>query len=125
LRPDFILPTNTTSVAALIGIPYAKWFASGGKAGVEPPASLDPLKRAMALYQQGLRSTEAQRVALGKEIYKLHADQVWSIGVFGFGLVLFALYSSSNKLGNVPNRILNSLVEHSPNNLLSQTFYYK
>jgi peptide/nickel transport system substrate-binding protein len=125
LRPELLLPTNLNTYSGVIGIPYAKWFASQGKDGVEPPASLDPLKQAMRLYEEGLRSPEERRAAIGKEIYKLHADQVWSIGVFGFGLMLFGLYTASNKLGNVPGRIVNSLVERTPSNLLPMTFYYK
>jgi peptide/nickel transport system substrate-binding protein len=125
LRPDPFLPTNTNNYPGMIGIPYAKWFASGGKSGVEPPASLDKLKQAMQLYQQGLQATEAQRVAIGKQLYEMHADQVWSIGVFGFGLMIQGIYEASDKLGNVPRRIRNSLVERTPGNLYSMSFYYK
>jgi len=125
LRPDIFLPTNTTSYPGMIGIPYAKWFASGGKSGQEPPESLDLLKQAMDMYQKGLRASEAERVSLGKRLYEMHADQVWSIGVFGFGLMIFGIYEASDRLGNVPGRIRNSLVERTPNNLTSQTFYYK
>jgi peptide/nickel transport system substrate-binding protein len=125
LRPDVLLPTNTNNFPGMIGIPYAKWFASNGKTGVEPPKSLEPLKQAMALYQKGLRSSEAQRTPLGKEIYKLHADQVWSIGVYGFGLMVAGIYQASNNLSNVPARVINSLSEKTPSNALPMTFYYK
>ncbi|HEX6472852.1 MAG TPA: ABC transporter substrate-binding protein [Streptosporangiaceae bacterium] len=125
LRPDPFLPTNTNNYPGMIGIPYAKWFASGGKKGVEPPKSLDLLKQAMDLYQKGLQAPEAQRVAIGKQLYQMHADQVWSIGVFGFGLMINGIYEASDKLANVPGRILNSLVERTPGNLYPMTFYYK
>jgi peptide/nickel transport system substrate-binding protein len=125
LRPDTLLPTNTNNFPGMIGIPYAQWFASNGKKGVEPPKSLDLLKQAMALREQGRRSTEEQRVAIGKQLYQMHADQVWSIGVIGFGLLINGLYYSSNKLANVPRRMLNSQVEQTPSNALSMTFYYK
>jgi peptide/nickel transport system substrate-binding protein len=125
LKPDTFLPTNTNNYPGMIGIPYAKWFASGGKSGVEPPKSLDLLKEAMSLYQQGLRTTEAQRIAIGKRLYELHADQVWSIGIFGFGLLVFGIYEANDRLGNVPGRIRNSLAKRSPNNLFAMTFYYK
>jgi peptide/nickel transport system substrate-binding protein len=125
LLPDAFLPTNTNNFPGMIGIPYAKWFASGGKSGVEPPKSLDMLKQAMDMYQRGLRASEAQRVSIGKQLYEMHADQVWSIGVFGFGLMIFGIYEASDKLGNVPGRIRNSLVERTPGNLFPMTFYYK
>jgi peptide/nickel transport system substrate-binding protein len=125
LRPQLLLPTDIATYSGVIGIPYAKWFATQGRDGVEPPASLAPLKQAMRLYEQGLEAPEERRADIGKELYKAHADQVWSIGVFGFGLMLFGLYSASNKLGNVPGRIVNSAALRSPANLLPMTFYYR
>ncbi|HEU5159413.1 MAG TPA: ABC transporter substrate-binding protein [Streptosporangiaceae bacterium] len=125
LRPDIFLPTNINNYPGMIGIPYARWFATGGRTGTEPPQSLDLLKKAMDLYQQGLRSPEAERVTIGKQLYQMHADQVWSIGVFGFGLLIFGIYEASNRLGNVPGRIRNTLVQRTPNNLFAMTFYYK
>jgi peptide/nickel transport system substrate-binding protein len=37
----------------MIGIPYAKWFASGGEQGVEPPPELRLLKVATGLLHRG------------------------------------------------------------------------
>jgi peptide/nickel transport system substrate-binding protein len=125
LRPDVFLPTNTNNYPGMIGIPYAKWFASNGKAGVEPPKSLDLLKQAMDLYRQGLQASPEQRANLGKQLFQMHADQVWSIGVIGFGLMIFGIYESSDRLGNVPGRIRNSQVGRTPANLFPMTFYYK
>ncbi|MGH3387578.1 MAG: ABC transporter substrate-binding protein [Actinomadura sp.] len=125
LRPTPFLPTNAENHGGMIGIPYARWFLSGGKEGVEPPKSLDLLKQAMKLYEEGLRAPAEQRTTIGKEIYKLHADQVWSIGVFGFGLMLNGMYYAGNKLGNVPGRIVNTLTIRAPQNLLPMAFYYK
>jgi peptide/nickel transport system substrate-binding protein len=123
LKIDSILPTTNNQGA--IGIPYSKWFASGGKKGVEPPESVRLLKDAMALYQRGLISAEAERISLGKQILMLHADQVWSIGVLGFGLAVYGIYYAKNNLGNVPARVINSEFVKSPTNALPMTFFYK
>jgi peptide/nickel transport system substrate-binding protein len=125
LRPDTLLPTVTNAYAGMIGIPYAKWFATNGGSGVEPPRSVGRLKDAMALYRKGLRSSDEERVAIGQEIFKLHADQVWTIGVVGFGLGIYGIYTADNRLGNVPRRILNTLHQKTPSNALPMTFYYK
>jgi peptide/nickel transport system substrate-binding protein len=125
LSPDVFLPTNTTSYPGMIGLPYARWFASHGASGTEPPKSLDLLKQAMALYQQGLQATEAKRVEIGKQLYQMHADQVWSIGVIGFGLIFYGIYAANNRLANVPRRIVNSQQLHTPSNAFPITFYYK
>jgi peptide/nickel transport system substrate-binding protein len=124
LRPAGFLPT-AVDFSGLMGVPYAKWFASNGKQGTEPPASLDLLKKAMDLYEQGLAAPAEQRVGLGRQLYQMHADQVWSIGVFGFGLMLFGIYYASDKLTNVPGRVVNSLVVKTPSNTLPMAFSYK
>jgi peptide/nickel transport system substrate-binding protein len=125
LRPDTLLPTVTNAYTGMIGIPYAKWFATQGKDGAEPPDSVRELKEAMALYGKGLTASDEERAAIGKELFKLHADQVWSIGVVGFGLGIYGLYTANNELGNVPRRILNTLHQKTPSNALPMTFYYK
>jgi peptide/nickel transport system substrate-binding protein len=117
-----VLPTN--DVAGVMGIPYAQWFDSGGKKGVRPPQSL-LLDKAMSLYRSGLEETdEAKRIELGKQIYMLHADQVWSIGIAGFAPLVYGLYLANDKLGNIPGRIVNDTSIRSPTNALPMTFYY-
>jgi peptide/nickel transport system substrate-binding protein len=126
LKGDTFLPTVTNNYPGMIGIPYAKWFASDGKQGTEPPASLKALKDAMALYEQGLSEPDDdERVRIGKKLYQMHADQVWSIGIVGFGLAVNGVYLASNKLRNVPARVVNSLQMKSMNNTYPLTFFYK
>lgn len=125
LLPDGFLPTVTASYTGMMGIPYAKWFASGGRDGVRPPASLALLEQAMALYRRGLQAGEAERVRIGQELYRLHADQVWSIGIVGFGLSIYGIYTASDKLGNVPARMLNTSHQKTPSNALPMTFYFR
>lgn len=125
LLPDTFLPTVTNNYPGMIGIPYAKWFASGGATGVEPPEAVRLLKDAMELYRKGLTASDEERVQLGKELFKMHADQVWSIGVVGFGLSMYGIYVANNQLGNVPARILNTLHQKAPCDAHPMTFYYK
>jgi peptide/nickel transport system substrate-binding protein len=126
LKGDTFLPTVTNNSPGMIGIPYAQWFASGGKQGKEPPESLRLLTEAMSLYQKGLTEpNDAERARIGKELYKMHADQVWSIGVVGFSLASYGIYLTSNKLRNVPARVVNSLQMKSNNNTYPMTFYYE
>ncbi len=123
--PDSFLPTVTDSYIGLIGIPYAKWFTSGGRDGEEPPASLSKLKDAMELYYRGLELGKEERIPLGQELFRTHADQVWSIGLVGFGLAGNGLYCASNRLGNVPGTIINNSPLKAPSNVMPMTLYYK
>lgn len=125
LKPDNLLPVIPNNYSGMMGIPYGQWFASEGKDGVEPPDSVRQLKDAMDLYRQGLSGTDDDRIRIGKELYKMHADQVWSIGVVGFGLGIYGIYTANNKLGNVPARVLNTVHQKTPTNTLPMTFYYK
>jgi peptide/nickel transport system substrate-binding protein len=126
LRPSGFLPLNyTIGTQDMIGVPYAKWFRSGGRSGIEPPKSMDRLKEGVRLYQEGLQAPEDKRIEIGKQLYQLHADQVWSIGIIGFGLISNGIYTASNKLANVPGRIHNSTFMRSPSNTYPATFYYK
>lgn len=126
LKGDTFLPTVTNNYPGMIGIPYAKWFASKGKQGTEPPASLKLLKDAMALYEKGLSEPDdAERVRIGKKLYQMHADQVWSIGIVGFGLAVNGVYLTSDRLGNVPARVVNSLQMKSMTNTYPITYFYK
>jgi peptide/nickel transport system substrate-binding protein len=123
LNPAAVLPTPGN--AGTMGIPYATWFTSNGKAGVEPPESLKLLKDGMEHYRRAIIAPEPQRTNLAKQIYVLHADQVWSIGVVGFGLTVYGLYCAKNNLGNVPARINNNTTQRTANNTLPMTFYFK
>jgi peptide/nickel transport system substrate-binding protein len=118
-----VLPT-TGGAGDVIGLPYARWWQSGGKTGARPPESLR-LQEAYDLRKRGLRTTdEAERVEIGKQIYMLHADMVWSIGVIGFAPLLYGLYLAKNNLGNVPRRVLNDQFIRTPSNAHPMTFYY-
>ncbi|MGH8875719.1 MAG: ABC transporter substrate-binding protein, partial [Acidimicrobiia bacterium] len=124
LLNEAFLPTSTRGLAGSIGAPYVRWFNSGGQQGVEPPPALDALKEAMDLLGQGFRASEEERIEIGKRIHELHADQVWTIGVCGFGLSSYGLYLASDRLKNVPARVLNSSLQKTTVNTMPITFTY-
>ncbi len=124
-QQDLIMPTRTNNYPGLIGIPYAKWRATDGADGVEPSDQL-MIKEGWALLDAGLvEPDEAERIRIAKEIYKLHTDQVWSIGVVGDGLAIYGMYLANTNLGNIPARISNTLDQRAPSNALPPAFYWK
>jgi peptide/nickel transport system substrate-binding protein len=117
-----VLPVN--DVGGVIGIPYAQWFDTDGKQGKRPPASLG-LEKAMNIWKRAVEEVdEAKRIEMGKQIYKMHADQVWSIGMVGFAPLRGGLYTVKTRLGNVPRRYLNSqILMWPPSKAYPMTFY--
>jgi peptide/nickel transport system substrate-binding protein len=117
--PDLVVPT-VLRPSGLIGIPYAKWSLSGGRAGKEPFAELKAL---MELWQRGYTARGAERIRIGKEILMTHVDQVFSIGILAMGLSQYGIHLARNDLGNVPDRVVNSVSIRSL--ARPQTFYFK
>lgn len=124
LDPAIFLPT-TPGFTGMIGNPYVQWFSSGGKQGTAPPPELQQLTDAMNMYYKGLQASDADRISIGKQLYQMHADQVWSIGIVGFGISIYGVYLASNKLRNVPATIHSSEQVHTPSNTYPMTFYYE
>jgi peptide/nickel transport system substrate-binding protein len=125
LSPGGFVLAESGVATKMIGPPYLKWYATNGEEGVEPPESLQLLKDATDLYHQGRRASEGDRVKIGTELFELHADQVWSIGVVGFGLAINGMYLAKNGLRNVPVAAPSTEDPRSPANVLPITFYYQ
>jgi peptide/nickel transport system substrate-binding protein len=122
LNPNTAVPVDTGGFSGMMGIPFARWFASGGTDGVEPPQDIKDLRE---LWDRGLASNEAERIEIGKEIWQHHVDNVYSVGIVGYGFLIYGIHYAKNGLGNVPKRIVNSLIIRSHNNVYPQTWYWK
>ena len=122
LYPNTVLPVSTNEFAGMIGLPYGRWFATNGAEGVEPP---DEIKLLRATWEEGLTLPDDERLEVGKEIWRQHVENVFSIGVVGFGYLIYGIHYAKTDLGNVPGRIVNSLVIGAHNNVYPQTWYWK
>jgi peptide/nickel transport system substrate-binding protein len=119
---DLVIPYLTSGFMALIGIEYARWFQSDGQRGTEPfPA----VKRAMDLWRQGYTSPVEERIRIGKEIHKIHAEEVFSVGIVSGAVGPYGVHIAKTNIANVPERVLNSQVLKSPANGHPMTFFYK
>jgi peptide/nickel transport system substrate-binding protein len=126
LNPNCMLPLTTLGTGGgSFAIEYSRWFLSNGKDGTEPPDdTMGILKDTVALYQQGLKLPRDQRIDIGKQVVQTHADQVWTIGVVGMGLLIYGIYLNDNNLENIPARYINT--GQTANGELAQpfAFYY-
>src|SRR5499425_2805018 len=77
--PTHVFPFDIATVASS-GPLYAKWFQSAGTQGKEPPARM---KEIMDKFRRAYGVPEKERIELGKEVWKITAEEVYSIGVIG------------------------------------------
>jgi peptide/nickel transport system substrate-binding protein len=107
---------------AIMGVPYAAWYSSGGKTGKEPPAIV---KQALDLLVKGRTGvSDQERIDIGKQLFQIAIDNVFTIGIVGHDLS-GGIRIAKTTLGNVPGRTLNSNALLSPTGVMPQTFYFK
>ena len=116
--PGHIFPYTTSGG----GILYAKWFQSNGKEGKEPPPYL---KEIYELFRKAFGVPEEEQITLGKEIWAIVTDDVFSFGVVGLSPAAQGIRVAKNNLGNVPSRQYNSPDGKSPGISRPMTFYFK
>ena len=79
--PLHVFPFEIAAVASS-GPLYARWFQSAGAQGKEPPARM---KELMEKFKRAYGVPEKERIELGKEVWKIAAEEVYIIGVIGMG----------------------------------------
>jgi peptide/nickel transport system substrate-binding protein len=119
--PGHVFPFSVDTVATS-GPLYAKWFHSGGSQGKEPPPRLREL---MEKFQKAFGVPEEERLKLGKEVWKIAAEEVYIIGVIGMGAASMGVRIAKNNLGNIPARQYNSPDGKTPGISRPATFYFK
>ena len=119
--PTHVFPFDIATVATS-GPLYAKWFQSSGAQGKEPPARMREL---MDKWKKAFGVPEKERIELGKEVWKIAAEEVYIIGVIGMGPASMGVRIAKTNLGNVPSRQYNSPDGKTPTISRPVTFYWK
>jgi peptide/nickel transport system substrate-binding protein len=119
--PGHVFPYDPNSLASS-GILYTQWFQSGGTQGKEPPPRLREL---MEKWRRAFGVPEEERIKLGKEVWKIAAEEVYVIGVIGMGAASMGVRLAKVNLGNVPSRQYNSPDGKTPGISRPVTFYWK
>ena len=121
LFPRHALPVDAAE--AHMGMAFAKWYASKGQSGRKPD---DPeMQRAFDLFRSAFGMKEEDRVKAGKEIWKIIAEQTWSIGTVGQSPAFMGVRIVKNNMGNVPDRQTNAQHVRTPYSSMPITFYFK
>jgi peptide/nickel transport system substrate-binding protein len=105
-----------------IGPESGRWFQSGGKQGKKPEGDL--LKQLEA-FEKAKGVNAEERKALGAEISRLMAENVWIIGTVGVSPALLGIVIKKNNMGNVPDQVVGSTPGQTPGNARPEQFYFK
>jgi peptide/nickel transport system substrate-binding protein len=120
--PTHVFPYDGTGGNGAL---FAEWFQTNGAKGKEPPAELEPLKKIYENFRKAFGVPEDEQIKLGKEIWAIAADQVYTIGVIGLAAAVGGVRIFKNNLGNIPARMYSSPDGKTPAISRPATFYYK
>ena len=97
------------------------WYQSGGKQGRAPRG---PIKRLVDLYEQGKSLPRDQRIALGQEIWRIHAKELYVIGTVGLSPALNGVVVVRDIFRNVPDVAPNSPTLQNPGIARTEQFFF-
>ena len=116
-----VFPFELAAVATS-GPLYVKWFHSAGAQGKEPEPRMREL---MDKWKKAFGVPEKERIQLGKDIWKIAAEEVYIIGVIGMGPASMGVRVVKTNMGNIPSRMYNSPDGKTPGISRPETFYFK
>jgi peptide/nickel transport system substrate-binding protein len=121
--PAHLFPFSPSGLGgANIGPQWAQWFQSNGAQGKEPSA---PMKELMGLWKKSFGVPEAERVAIGKQLWRIAVEEQWAVGTVGLSPAALGVRVVSNKMGNIPSRQYNSPDGMTPATSRPETFFFK
>ena len=83
------------------------------------------MKELMEKWKKAFGVPEKERIQLGKDIWKIAAEDVYIIGVIGMGPASMGVRVVKNNMGNIPSRQYNSPDGKTPGISRPATFFYK
>jgi peptide/nickel transport system substrate-binding protein len=116
-----VLPTDPQG--SQLGAGHAKWFVSNGADGIKPENA--EMLRAFDLYRSASFEKTEGRNKIAQEIWKIHVDQVFSIGLVGQSPANMGTRVVSNRLENVPERTCISQHCRTPWSGHPEQWFYK
>ena len=97
------------------------WLQTGGREGYPcAQESLDLLD----MHRRGHGLPEAERNALGKEIYRTVVENQYSIGIVGLSPMVQGVVVRKNTLHNVPDTAANEWTFRPPNSAFPEQWYF-
>jgi hypothetical protein len=106
-----------------MGPEIGKWFASNGSQGMKPE---DPeLLKVLDMFRSGPGLEEAERTKRIQEIWKILAEEAYSIGTVGLSPAVMGVRIVKNNVGNSPSRQFNGQHGRTPTAMQPCTMFFK
>ena len=120
LYPRHVIPVEPTE--AFMGPLFARWYATAGRDGKEPPSEL---KRTQDLIRQAPTLKPEDQTKAAQEIWRLAVEEQWTIGLVGQSPSFMGVRIVKNTMGNVPDRQVNAQHARTPGSSHPATFFFK
>lgn len=111
------------------GAPYRTWLSSGGNPPTnsdvpvkEPPAEI---KELWDTWRKGFGVPDDERTELGKEIWKMIVENCYQVGLVGLSPATMGVRIVSNRMGNIPERMLVTTESQTPCQTRPSTYFIK
>lgn len=98
-----------------------RWYRTDGREGVRPTG---PLARLIELYELGLGVPPGQRIAYGREVFRIHAEQLYAIGTVGLSPAFNGVVVIGDDFHNVPDVAPNSAPLQNPGIARPEQFFF-
>lgn len=116
--PIMTIPVDGGAFAPL----NSQWYMTKGKKGVAP---IGDLKRLQEIFVEGNRLPRAMRTELGKELWRIHSDNLYVIGTVGQSPAMNGVVVVKNNFRNVPDIAPNSVGMQTPGNARPEQFFFE
>ena len=121
--PNFALPTTLGTLGSMMGPLHANWYASNGAQGKKPE---DPqMLKALEMFRAAAGQEDDQRIKTGQEIWKILAEETYSIATVGLSPAVLGVRIVKNNVGNIPERQANGQHVRTPCSSHPTTFFFK
>jgi hypothetical protein len=81
--------------------------------------------KVLDLFQKAYGLSEAERVESAKEIWRIWAEEAYSIGTVGLSPAIMGVRIVKNTMGNVPSRQMNAIGCRTPGTTHPATLFFK
>ena len=111
-----------SAIALTFGPLFRKWYETGGKEGMEPPAEI---KRLVEIIDEARRVGRERQIELAQELFRIWAENIWEIGTVGLTPMVQGVIVVNKKMRNVPETAGNDWPLRTPGNTRTEQYFFK